>query len=109
MLKSDMFDTRDWMQFRLIFFNIFTTTSFFLWFQVMLLPLITGTCIATPSPEISYKTCFALNLRLAITGLLLFFGGPYFIANLKLPNRFKIMNPSFVASDYICKFILEIF
>ena len=50
------------------------------------------------------KTFFALNVRLAITGLLLFFGGPYFIAN--LPNRFKIMNPGIIASGFLfCKFL----
>ena len=39
----------------------------------MLLPFFTGTYIVSPSPEkkIQYKTFFALNMHLAITGLFL--------------------------------------
>ena len=66
----------------------------------MFLPFFTGICIAARSPErmIAYKTFFAF------TGLLLFLmAHNYFIAN--LPNRFKIMNSGFIASDYICKYL----
>ena len=72
------------------------------------LPFITGTLIATLSPEkkISYQTFLALKDCLAIIGRLLLFSCPVFIANLFV--GLKLMDPSFITCDVISKLLFVI-
>ena len=69
-----MFESLDWTPFLIVFFQFLQYHIFVVFFSNTFALFLTGTCIAMPSPQkkIAYKTVFALNMRLAITGLSLF-------------------------------------
>ena len=103
MLKSDMFETYDWAPYPIVLFQFLQYHSFLVF---------SSNAISLFHWHLNYNSftreedciqnifctlsAFSNDWSFAV-------GGPYFIAN--LPNRFKIMNPSFMASDYVCKFL----